>query len=619
MKYLIHRKDDSDQKYGVPELKKFPMPDADHVRSAIKFFNYITPEYEEELARAILKRMKEYGLTFDDFDVGKNNRFLKYMPEKAFGDKQMKNKYLIHHGIAGQKWGQTNGPPYPLDYESHSAKEKKSNPKSLIDGNNKTITGRKNSTINKAIGFDLSKYSFKAGTKSLNCSDNFKDFSSMLNKLIEAYGKDRAAEFLKSEYGFSDSDAKAAVKNLAKTEKAVNGTGKKSGGGSKGGSSKGSGESEESTSEETSELDQELGFDAGQYEFVDPETGETLNLEESFDRFMELLDKDMSDFESQYDSLDDEEKKRLEDELGITNAEEYAKFVAQETLTESYGIAKDDAESIMKKREGNYKKSSEESLDDIFGFDLSKYDFNSNREGTGVIKKNAKTDFDTFASTVQWLLNEYGPDQVLDHLIYEWDFSENDAKSVIENLSKAVESSEEMSHSSTILIGNSLVATLAHHGIDGQKWGVQNGPPYPLDPSDYSKSEKKALKQDLKWIKKNEKKVYNKAYKESKKELNEYAGLLSQKYGLNKNGKLSAAYVNNFNRGMAELMNEKVADVTSPSGRAVRFIAKRGQMGVYTALADQGYDMSQVKNGVWTSGRIAYRKTGVTKVDVSEG
>lgn len=32
---------------------------------------------------------------------------------------------------------------------------------------------------------------------------------------------------------------------------------------------------------------------------------------------------------------------------------------------------------------------------------------------------------------------------------------------------------------------------LYHHGIKGQRWGVKNGPPYPLDASDYSASEKR--------------------------------------------------------------------------------------------------------------------------------
>ena len=80
MDILVHS--DSNQKYGLPELKKYPMPDADHVRSAIRFFNYVEPKYEKKLARAILARMKEYGMSFEDFGVGDENRFKKYIPKK---------------------------------------------------------------------------------------------------------------------------------------------------------------------------------------------------------------------------------------------------------------------------------------------------------------------------------------------------------------------------------------------------------------------------------------------------------------------------------------------------------------------------------------------------------
>lgn len=36
---------------------------------------------------------------------------------------------LYHHGIQGMRWGRKNGPPYPLDYKSHSADEKRQNTK----------------------------------------------------------------------------------------------------------------------------------------------------------------------------------------------------------------------------------------------------------------------------------------------------------------------------------------------------------------------------------------------------------------------------------------------------------------------------------------------------------
>lgn len=71
--------------------------------------------------------------------------------------------YLIHFGIKGQKWGKRNGPPYPLDYESHSAKQKKENPKGRLDNyknNNPKIRSNNHKSnakesINKSKGFKL--------------------------------------------------------------------------------------------------------------------------------------------------------------------------------------------------------------------------------------------------------------------------------------------------------------------------------------------------------------------------------------------------------------------------------------------------------------------------------
>ena len=62
--------------FGLPDKKKYPMPDAEHVKYAIKFFNYVDKEDEEELAKNINKRIKDLGVT--DINVGDNNRFKKY-------------------------------------------------------------------------------------------------------------------------------------------------------------------------------------------------------------------------------------------------------------------------------------------------------------------------------------------------------------------------------------------------------------------------------------------------------------------------------------------------------------------------------------------------------------
>lgn len=38
-----------DSVFGIPQERKYPMPDEKHTRSAIKLFNHVDPKYEEQL------------------------------------------------------------------------------------------------------------------------------------------------------------------------------------------------------------------------------------------------------------------------------------------------------------------------------------------------------------------------------------------------------------------------------------------------------------------------------------------------------------------------------------------------------------------------------------------
>lgn len=156
------------------------------------------------------------------------------------------------------------------------------------------------------------------------------------------------------------------------------------------------------------------------------------------------------------------------------------------------------------------------------------------------------------------------------------------------------------------------MSELQHHGVLGMHWGIRRyqNP----DGSLTAEGQKRRAERDQKWVKKNYNKIYKNAYSKFSKELkrNKITEITEKNQK-----KVPRSYLNAYNKEMAKIMNMAVGDLAAPSGQVVRFIAKRGEVGVHMALANADYNVEQAfKNGIWGGGRVAYRKNSVNRMDI---
>ena len=86
----IKRSELPDNVFGIPQERKYPMPDKEHTILAIKLFNHVDKIYEKQLAEKIIVNMKKYDI--DPSMIGEKNRLRKYLPKDMIKESSVINE-----------------------------------------------------------------------------------------------------------------------------------------------------------------------------------------------------------------------------------------------------------------------------------------------------------------------------------------------------------------------------------------------------------------------------------------------------------------------------------------------------------------------------------------------
>lgn len=89
-----------ESEFGVPGKRKFPLDTPERVKSAIRFFNYVDPSDEAELAKRIKEKAKKFGVAIR---CGKKNRLSKYIT------KEYVNEFMAAGAIGNDAYAVING------------------------------------------------------------------------------------------------------------------------------------------------------------------------------------------------------------------------------------------------------------------------------------------------------------------------------------------------------------------------------------------------------------------------------------------------------------------------------------------------------------------------------